>query len=252
MFSLTADKNLLRPLTVNTHEALLTANHRTAHSTTYHDQFPPLSGYNSQLATPTMSRCTSVDYRGKYSRGISFSYSLPPQQQAPQPESTGSIPHRTLYQQLLATSREHQNTAQPHAQQVQEPVTTEKIYVDQATQTEEWLYGEEMQDEEAENTAQEEKKFQFGFPASVIGNEPMEMLRPFSMESFLRSEISRPPSAPAAYNVPLPITTRPFSRSDAQRNFHCNHPEPVPDLRELSIRTGKRHTFSGYHAHYWH
>ena len=43
-----------------------------------------------------------------------------------------------------------------------------------------------------------------------------------------------------------------FNRSEMMRKFHEQYPEKVPDLREYSIREGKRHVICGSHAYYFH
>ena len=43
-----------------------------------------------------------------------------------------------------------------------------------------------------------------------------------------------------------------FNRSEVMRKFHEQYPEKVPDLREYSIREGKRHVICGSHAYYFH
>ena len=43
-----------------------------------------------------------------------------------------------------------------------------------------------------------------------------------------------------------------FTRSEVMKKFHEQYPEKAPDLREYSIREGKRHVISGSHAYYFH
>ena len=43
-----------------------------------------------------------------------------------------------------------------------------------------------------------------------------------------------------------------FTRSAVMKKFHEQYPEKAPDLREYSIREGKRHVISGSHAYYFH
>lgn len=43
-----------------------------------------------------------------------------------------------------------------------------------------------------------------------------------------------------------------FSRTETMRKFHERYPEKAPDLREYSIREGKRHIIHGSHAYYFH
>lgn len=43
-----------------------------------------------------------------------------------------------------------------------------------------------------------------------------------------------------------------FNRSEVMRRFHEEHPEKAPDLREYSIREGKRHVICGSNAYYFH
>lgn len=43
-----------------------------------------------------------------------------------------------------------------------------------------------------------------------------------------------------------------YSRTEVLRRFHDQYPEGVPDLRDYSIREGKRHVIHGHHAYYFH
>ena len=43
-----------------------------------------------------------------------------------------------------------------------------------------------------------------------------------------------------------------FSKTEVLRRFHDQYPEDVPDLRDYSIREGKRHVIHGHHAYYFH
>ena len=43
-----------------------------------------------------------------------------------------------------------------------------------------------------------------------------------------------------------------YSKSDALRRFHQQYRETTPDLREYSIREGKRHVIHGSHAYFFH
>ena len=43
-----------------------------------------------------------------------------------------------------------------------------------------------------------------------------------------------------------------FSRTEVMKKFHEQYPERAPDLREYSIREGKRHVIHGSHAYYFH
>ena len=43
-----------------------------------------------------------------------------------------------------------------------------------------------------------------------------------------------------------------FNKTDVLKKFHEQYPEKAPDLREYSIRDGKRHVIHGSHAYYFH
>ena len=43
-----------------------------------------------------------------------------------------------------------------------------------------------------------------------------------------------------------------FNRTEVLQRFHEQYPEKAPDLREYSIREGRRHIIHGYHAYYFH
>ena len=43
-----------------------------------------------------------------------------------------------------------------------------------------------------------------------------------------------------------------FNRSEVMKKFHKQYPEKAPDLRQYSIREGKRHVICGSHAYYFH
>ena len=212
-------------------------------ATTYKDQFP-CSAKTSQCSSLMTSRCQSAaDYRGKYSRKVNFSFSLPPQQQH-QLSTTDSITQKTLSQQLADTSNASyvgmMETA--HEQQA-------CAMVDKATQTD---YYEEQDDDnkDRQETDEENELERLLVPKATNKIKvDLEPVRPPSLESFLFSEMSRPTSAPVGYTS---TAIRPFSQMEAQQKYYSDHPETMPDLREMAVRTGKRHTFSGYHAHYWH
>lgn len=258
-----------RPLTLNTHHALLSVNQRMARSTTYKDQFPSSSpGVISQASSLFHSRCASADTRGKYSRGVSFSFSLPPQQrdEHTRPSTTGSIrpesySRRLFLHQLTSQEKpgsENDPTRLMHVQQSQDQEQTYPIMVDKGTQTEECVDDMGQEGDEVdyweEGSIVEDKKHTDTLQTLASTSDPKEASlpapRPPSIESFLDSETTS--SSSHTPDIPPVSTIRPFSQSEAQRTYHSQHPELVPDLREVLIRTGKRHTFSGYNAHYWH
>ena len=43
-----------------------------------------------------------------------------------------------------------------------------------------------------------------------------------------------------------------FNRTEVMQRFHKQYPEKAPDLREYSIREGRRHVIHGSHAYYFH
>ena len=43
-----------------------------------------------------------------------------------------------------------------------------------------------------------------------------------------------------------------FNRTEVQRRFHEQYPQKAPDLREYSVREGRRHIIHGSHAYYFH
>ena len=43
-----------------------------------------------------------------------------------------------------------------------------------------------------------------------------------------------------------------FNRTEVMRRFHEQYPEKAPDLREYSVREGKRHIICGSNAYYFH
>ncbi|MCG8622844.1 MAG: hypothetical protein MJE68_12725, partial [Proteobacteria bacterium] len=43
-----------------------------------------------------------------------------------------------------------------------------------------------------------------------------------------------------------------FNRTEVLQRFHEQYPEKAPDLREYSIREGRRHVIHGSHAYYFH
>ena len=220
--------SLSRPLTVSTHQALSAVNQQMTQRTTYKDHFPCSSNDTSQCTSLVTSRCHSaVDYRGKYSRKVNFSCSLPPQQQH-RPSTTDAISQETMFEQLADTTAHAQRSC--------------CIMVDEATQTD---------DENCKSSQGEENELEWllNLRTAEVDQEPAAARSP-SLESFLYSEISRPASAPVGYYTSTAV--RPFSQKEARQKFYLDHPEALPDLREMAIRTGKRHTFSGFHAHYWH
>lgn len=226
---------LSRPLTINTHQALFAVNQQMTQRTTYKDQFPCSASNSSQYTSLVTSRCHSTaDYRGKYSRKVNFSCSLPQQQH--QPLCTDSVTQETLIEQLTNDSRASHviETQMAHAQ---------PSMVDKATQT------DDLDDDNC-ISRQEIGKDEQEWLLTSNTTEELASCRSPSLESFLYSEISRPASAPVGCYASTAI--RPFSQKEAQQKFFLDHPEVLPDLREMAIRTGKRHTFSGYHAHYWH
>ena len=275
---------LSRPLTVGTHQALHSVNQHMIQHTTYKDHFPRSPhGSTSQTHSLLASRCTSADARrGKYSRGVSFSYSLPPQQYEDQgrPSTTGSLKqelsrrlfsHRCISSAAFNREQEsqmasdiQQSLSQFHEQE--QVVSYLTKMVDQATQTEEWedQDGEKMIQAEAseddyweEESTTEDKKHPDTIQTSVFPSDTMEPPfpslsppRPPSVESFLDTETSS--SASTTPSLPFMDTSSPYSQTQARQKFLSQHPELLPDLREYSIKTGKRHTFSGYHAYYWH
>ena len=54
------------------------------------------------------------------------------------------------------------------------------------------------------------------------------------------------------YNYDNSDLDRPYSKTEALKQFNMQHPRRTPDLREFSISQGRRHIINGYHAHYWH
>jgi hypothetical protein len=57
-----------------------------------------------------------------------------------------------------------------------------------------------------------------------------------------------PTSQPAMDDKELPQ----YSRTQVLRHFNQLYPDRVPDPREYSITSGRRHIINGYHAYYWH
>ena len=266
------------PLSPATHMALKSVNHRVATTTHYRQQFPAPS--QSRLifrATVTSARS---DSRSKYARAPGFSFVS-----SAQPKLTGSfsvgikdtvIPpmHGNLHTQRLLTVDE-QNTSYPFSGKdlYQSGITSDDEHVridyaghnkvNQATQTEVEddfnLEGEEEEEEEEEMIGSEEVKhlYKDDIKKQVnINTEPMcdsdagSYLRPSTADSF--SMYSSELSNSEAMSFASRDSSLPYSKTKVLRHLHLQFPEQAPDLREHSIRTGRRHVINGYHAYYWH
>ena len=84
------------------------------------------------------------------------------------------------------------------------------------------------------------------------------MLKPQHTRSY-SADASYPPHQNNNNNIRTAQSTRRlmtlyngFTRSEVMKKFHEQYPENAPDLREYSIREGKRHVICGSHAYYFH
>ena len=78
------------------------------------------------------------------------------------------------------------------------------------------------------------------------------MLKPQHTRSY-SADASYPPHIRTAQATKRLMTLyNGFNRSEVMRKFHEQYPERAPDLREYSIREGKRHVICGSHAYYFH
>ena len=78
------------------------------------------------------------------------------------------------------------------------------------------------------------------------------MLKPQHTRSYSADACYTPHIRTAQATKRLMTLYNGFNRSEVMRKFHEQYPERAPDLREYSIREGKRHVICGSHAYYYH
>lgn len=219
------------PLSPGTRQALESVNHRIATSTTYEREFsspgpvpkPTLSTFNKQMSASSS--------RGKYARAPVF------HQLYSEDSSTLSRPQSgsTLYTRKLSLPDGILRDANDAN------VST----TDKATQTD--FEEGNLEEKEGVNDEMESVKItQFQLPVRPE-SEAGSYLRPSTAGSYSTSAetCSDHPSADSVLKVP-------YNRTEALQRFNMVHYERAPDIRENSIRSGRRHIINGYHAYYWH
>ena len=261
------------PLSPATHMALKSVNHRVATTTHYRQQFSAPS-QSRQIFRATVTSARS-DSRSKYARAPGFSFVS-----SAQPRLTGSVSvgikdtvippmHGNLHTQRLLTVDE-QNTSysfsgkdlyQSGIKSDDEDVIIDYAgynKVNQATQTEveDDFNLEEEEEEEMIGLEEVEHPYKDDKKQVNINTEPMcdsdagSYLRPSTADSF--STYSSELSGSEAMSFASSDLSLPYSKTRVLRRLHLQFPEQAPDLREQSIRTGRRHVINGYHAYYWH
>lgn len=243
------------PLNPTTYQALLSVNHRMSTSTTYKEHFSPLPAPAIREAhRPFSSYHQMSDSRGKYARAPNFanqnrsgSSSIKPTPfadhyvvlECESDSEYGASTTRKVFSNTLSQSEVKNETAISHE------IDNKKR--DQATQTDpEWETEEEDwydHEHECETDIKEETK---------VKEPPQFLLPQDSIEgSYLRPSTASSSSSQASY-LSEGVSQVPYSRMEALRQFRLAYPDHIPDLREYSIRSGRRHIINGYHAYYWH
>lgn len=255
------------PLSPVTFSTLQTVNHQQATNTTYQEKYPAI------MSPPdySLSVTAKTESRGKFSRAPDFHHTCD-KNVLPSNKSSlllnRSLQPRETDDGLFVFPTPHNFQTNKEATEAMDSSCTEKEHVDgkvdKATQTDDgwdWLPAPqcctspiqehpahshnqhlppESQTQAHANQIQQENKL------PLIDHFP----RPPSAESTAThsswmSEQSEQHGLPRLYS-------QPFSRSHAMKHFHSTYTEQAPDLRELSIRDGKKHMFNGFHAYYWH
>ena len=225
-----ATRSFLNPSTSKT---LHSVNTRVATSTVYSEHYSKQSRqiFSREILPPS-------DYRGKYARLPQFSSVVPTRQHKLDITAVGNE------SKLL-----QQKPSSPETSDAQV-----KSLCDQATQVDEADNdnGSESNDQ-TDHTADELHLNKEGiYETHVNVASPTESyLQPSSLGSSSDYDYQEFLFQPEQYSDSV-LDRRPYSKTEALRHFHIQHPKRAPDLREFSISQGRRHVINGYHAHYWH
>lgn len=209
-----------------TFEALNSVNKRVSASTAYTDNYSLSIGQSrqifrreSQSGPPAVNL---MDSRGKYARATQFS-AVCKTAEKPKPRSVA------------------------------------KTCRTQATQTDDHCEADDENDDDEEIQEEVLKQIQGQkqYYTAAVGRIP-STAHSTGRESYLQPS-SRGSSASYdedgfLYNSTMgQDSTPPYSKSNAMKSFHTKYNDQnIPDLRQYSISSGRRHVINGYHAYYWH
>lgn len=137
-----------------------------------------------------------------------------------------------------------------------------KTHCNEATQTDD-IQDEEDETEDDDNKAIEsERNEEMQDSQQPVANKyhhmpPASATHSVDRESYLQPS-SRGSSAYDDEGFDLlgyrqESTNTAYSKSNTMKHFHSQHcRQEIPDLRQYSISSGRRHIINGYHAYYWH
>ena len=221
-------------VTPHTQEALDTIHTLVAGTTSYNDHYSPPTPHEGPNKTTGRQISTAGD-RNSRPLFSSFSHSRP-----------YTAESRSKYKGSLVRGEIGDEWKWGECEE--EEVSTREV----ATQTEpedEFVPTRSTErpltDEDDQNQTTEEPKI-----AIVVESRPLTTKRHHHRSLSVDDGTSYPPRSSISCRRFSQLYA--FSHSDVMKQFHSQYPEPVPDLRQYGIQTGRRHTIHGYNSYYFH